>query len=274
MDRRSRLLPVVAWVLMVFVYLPLVVVVVYSLNSGGNLSWPPKGVSLRWFRLIFHEPAFRATLATSAWAALWTAIVASLIGTTAAFVITRRSTRVVRWLESSSRLPVMLPPLFIGIALVAAMKTFAIDPSIYTIIVGHVIITTPFVLLILTARLRNYDIAVEQAARDLGARPSMVLRRITFPLIVPSVLGAMVIAAAISFDEVLITNFTSGTRPTLPLFVLSRLRRTIDPSINAVATVLLLVPWTAVTLAFVSQRTRSRRGAGSRSDVTDLAGIG
>jgi ABC-type spermidine/putrescine transport system permease subunit II len=274
MDRRSRLLPIVAWALMVFVYLPLVVVVVYSLNSGGNLSWPPKGVSLRWFRLIFHEPAFRATLATSAWAALWTAIVAGLIGTTAAFVITRRSTRVVRWLESSSRLPVMLPPLFIGIALVAAMKTFAIDPSIYTIIVGHVIITTPFVLLILTARLRNYDIAVEQAARDLGARPSMVLRRITFPLIVPSVLGAMVIAAAISFDEVLITNFTSGTRPTLPLFVLSRLRRTIDPSINAVATVLLLVPWTAVTLAFVSQRTRSRRGAGARSDVTDLAGIG
>jgi spermidine/putrescine transport system permease protein len=90
----------------------------------------------------------------------------------------------------------------------------------------------------------------------------MVLRRITLPLIAPSVLGGMVIAFAISFDEVLITNFTSGTRQTLPLFVLSRLRRTIDPSVNAVATILLVVPWIAVTLLFVAQRRRAARHAG------------
>ena len=141
------------------------------------------------------------------------------------------------------------------------MKTFAIDPSMFTIVAGHVIITTPFVILIVASRLRNYDLAVEQAARDLGATPSMVLRRITLPLIGPSVLGAMVVAFAISFDEVLITNFTSGTRQTLPLFVLSRLRRTIDPSVNAVATILLVVPWLAVALAFIVQRRRSSRQA-------------
>ena len=87
----------------------------------------------------------------------------------------------------------------------------------------------------------------------------MVLRRITFPLIAPSILGAMVIAFAISFDEVLITNFTSGTTQTLPLFVLSRLRRTIDPSVNAVATILLLVPWIAVGLTLLWQRRRASR---------------
>jgi spermidine/putrescine transport system permease protein len=261
MNARSRVLTVICAALVVFIYLPLVVVVVYSLNSRANLSWPPHGLSLRWFKLIFGDPLFRSGLKTSAWAAACTAAVAAAIGSTAAFAISRRPSRLTRWLESGSRLPVMLPPLFIGISLVAAMKTFAIDPSIYSIIAGHVIVTTPFVILIVASRLRNYDLAVEQAARDLGAKPSMVLRRITFPLIGPSVLGAMVVAFAISFDEVLITNFTSGTRQTLPLFVLSRLHRTIDPSINAVATILLLVPWVAVGLAFLIQRRRASRQA-------------
>jgi len=259
--RRSRALTWIAALLMAFIYLPLVVVVVYGFNAGSNLSWPPQGVSLRWFRLIFGDPLFRSGLLTSVWAATATAIVAGAIGTTAAFAITRRSSRITRWLESGSRLPVMLPPLFIGISLVAAMKTFAIDPSMFTIVAGHVIVTTPFVILIVASRLRNYDLAVEQAARDLGATPSMVLRRITMPLIGPSVVGAMVVAFAISFDEVLITNFTSGTRQTLPLFVLSRLRRTIDPSVNAVATILLLVPWLAVGLLFIAQRRRASRQA-------------
>jgi spermidine/putrescine transport system permease protein len=263
---------VAAFALMVFVYLPLLVVVLYAFNSGSNLSWPPRGISLRWFHQILSEPAFRAGISTSAWAAVATAILAGLIGTMAAFALTRRPTRFTRWLESGSRLPVMLPPLFIGISLVAVMKTFAVDPSMWTIVAGHVIITTPFVVLIVGARLLNYDLALEQAARDLGARPTMVLRRITMPLIAPSVLGAMVIAAAISFDEVLITNFTSGTRQTLPLFVLSRLRRTIDPSVNAVATILLLMPWLAVTMAFILQRRRASRHA-VPVDVETLARV-
>lgn len=268
--RRPRLLTVLAFALIVFVYLPLLVVVLYALNSGSNLSWPPRGISLRWFHLIFTEPAFRAGLSTSAMAAGATAVLAGIIGTMAAFALTRRSTQFTRWLENGSRLPIMFPPLFIGISLVAVMKTFAVDPTMWTIVTGHLIITTPFVVLIVGARLRTYDLSLEQAARDLGARPTMVLRRITMPLIAPSILGAMVVAAAISFDEVLITNFTSGTRQTLPLFVLSRLRRTIDPSVNAVATVLLLVPWIAVGLAFVLQRRRSSRHA-VRAGVEDLA---
>ncbi len=258
MRRRSWVLTTVATLLLVFIYLPLLVVVLYGFNGGSNLSWPPQGFSLRWFRLIFGEDAFRSGLRVSATAALVTAAVAVAIGTAAAFAIARRSNRVTRWFESGSRLPVMLPPLFIGIALVAAMKTFAIDPSMLTIIAGHVIITTPFVILIVVSRLRNYDMTVEQAARDLGATPRMVLRRITLPLIAPAIFGATVIAFAISFDEVLITNFTSGTTQTLPLFVLSRLHRTIDPSVNAVATILLLVPWVVVGLALLWQRLGSR----------------
>jgi len=122
-------------------------------------------------------------------------------------------------------------------------------------------VTTPFVILIVGARLRNYDVTVEQAARDLGATPQTVMRRITLPLVAPSILGAMVVAFAISFDEVLITNFTSGTTQTLPLFVLSRLHRTIDPSVNAIAAILLLVPWLAVGVTLLWQRARASRSS-------------
>ena len=261
MNRGGRLLTIASSALVVFIYLPLVVVVLYGLNSGANLSWPPQGFSFRWFRLIFGEAQFRSGLRTSVIAAISTATVAGLIGTTAAFAITRRPSRLTTWVESGSRLPVMLPPLFVGISLVAAMKTFAIDPSMFTIVAGHVIVTTPFVILIVTARLRNYDVAVEQAARDLGARPSMVLRRITFPLIGPSDPGGDADRVRDLVRRGADHQLHLWHAGDASLFVLSRLRRTIDPSINAVATILLLVPWIAVGLAFVWQRRRSKRQA-------------
>ena len=117
---RSRLLTGVAAFLVCFIYLPLVVVVIYSVNSKSNLSWPPRGVSLRWFRLIFGDEAFLSGLKASATAAFATALVAGAVGTTAAFAFARRPSRLSSALESGSRIPVMLPPLFIGIALGAA----------------------------------------------------------------------------------------------------------------------------------------------------------
>jgi spermidine/putrescine transport system permease protein len=160
---------------------------------------------------------------------------------------------------------VLVPPLIMGLGLAAAMKWFGVDPSMYTIVAGHVVVTIPFVLLILVSRLRDYDVDLDPAARDLGATAGEVLRRVTWPLIAPSVWGAVVVAAAISMDEVLVTNFTSGTTATVPLFVLSRMRRTIDPSINVVATLLIVVPWVALLAWFLASR--SLRRAGSLQDI-------
>ena len=172
MRRRGFVLGSTTAALMAFMYLPLLVVVLFAFNAGANLSWPPQGLSLRWFRLIFGEDAFVSGLLTSVRAAAFTAAVAGIVGTTAAFAFVRRPSRFMRWLETGSRLPVMLPPLFMGIALAVAMKTFSIDPSLLTITAGHVVATTPFVILIVAARLRNYDVAIEQAAHELGCVPA------------------------------------------------------------------------------------------------------
>ncbi|OGO59566.1 MAG: hypothetical protein A2V85_06480 [Chloroflexi bacterium RBG_16_72_14] len=238
-------LAITCFVLIVFLYAPLLVATLYAFNSGNRLVWPPEGLSLRWFGHVFGDELFMKAFSTSMSAALITAVVSCSIGTIASLVFTRRSTRIARLVEALGRLPVMLPPLFIGIGFVALMKATTLSPSMTTIVAGHTIIVLPFVILIVAARLRTYEIEVEQAARDLGATPIQVIVRVTLPIIAPAIFGAFLVAFAFSFDELLITNFTSGTQSTVPIYVLGRLRRLVDPSANAVAVILLLIPWIA-----------------------------
>jgi spermidine/putrescine transport system permease protein len=231
--------------LMVFLYAPLVVAALYAFNSGSRLVWPPEGLSLRWFVTIFSDDLFQKAFMTSMVAALSSATIACVIGTVACLVFTRRTGRLTRLVEALGRLPVMLPPLFIGIGLVALMKATTFSPSMVTIVGGHIIVVIPFVILVVGARLRTYELEAEQAARDLGATPLQVIGRVTLPIIAPAVLGAFLVAFAFSFDEILITNFTSGTLSTVPIYVLGRLRRLVDPGANAVAVILLMIPWIA-----------------------------
>jgi ABC-type spermidine/putrescine transport system permease subunit II len=258
----GSILAVVCLVLLIFLYAPLAVAAIYAFNSEPRLAWPPTGFSLRWFGRVFEDDLFRAALLTSLQAAIVTAIVGSVIGTAAALVFSRRRSRAAQAVEALGRLPIMLPPLFIGIGVVAFMKLTALSPSLLTIVVGHTITVIPFVVLVVTARLRTYDVELELAARDLGASPAQVLRRITLPLIAPAILGAALVAFAFSFDEVLITNFTSGTQSTVPIYILGRLRRLVDPGANAVAVLLLLIPWIAFGLGSVVLRRATGTGLG------------
>ena len=244
--RQLRGLPwlaIVAVALMVFLYAPLAIAVLYAFNGEANLTWPPHGFSMRWFGRIFEDDLFRSAFVVSIQAAVLSSLVSTILGTTAAFVFTRRRSRVSSFVESAARLPVMLPPLFIGIGFVAMMTLLNASPSLLTIVLGHTVITVPFVITIVVARLRNFESEVEQAARDLGAGPWQALRRITLPILAPAIVGAVLLAFAFSFDEILVTNFTSGTQSTVPIYVLGRLRRYTDPGANAVATILLLIPW-------------------------------
>lgn len=229
--------------LILFLFAPLLVATLFAFNSGSNLTWPPQGLSLRWFEKVLADEGFRDAIVVSLEAAIATAAVASAIGTAAAFVFTRVRSRPARIVESLGRLPVMLPPLFIGIGLVALMKLLSFSPSMITIVIGHVIVSVPFVILVVVSRLRTYDTELELAARDLGATPREALMRVALPLVAPAIFGAALLAFSFSFDEILITNFTSGTQSTVPIYVLGRLRRVVDPGANAVAVILLLIPW-------------------------------
>lgn len=247
--RALRPLGIAVWVLIAFLYLPLVVVVIFAFNGGSNLSWPVQGLSLRWFQQIFADASFRSAFMASSEASLTVAVFCVAIATAAATLFVRYPGREARILEHLALLPAMMPPLFIGVALFATMALLAIGPGFPMIVFGQIIVTIPFVLAVVVARLRQFDADVEAAARDLGAGPAQTFARVTLPIIMPALLGAGLLAFAFSFDEVMITNFTGGMTTTLPLYTYSRLHRSIDPSINAVATLLLAIPWLAFLLA-------------------------
>jgi len=238
--------------LLVFLYAPLVVAVLFAFNSANSLTWPLQGLSLRWFELVFRTREFQAAMTTSFAAATITSILSTLMGAAAAVVFTRVRNRLSRSAEVLGRLPVMLPPLFMGIGLVALMKLASFTPSLLTIVVGHTLIVIPFVILVVVARLRTFDPELELAARDLGAEPGQVIRRITLPLVAPALFGAALLSFAWSFDETLVTNFTSGIQSTVPIYILGRLHRSADPGANAVAAILLVVPWVAFAIGHVA----------------------
>ena len=258
--RRPSLLQVVVFGLIAFLYLPLVVVALFAFNSQSNLSWPIHGIALRWFRVLFRDPNFSMAFRTSAEVAVVVAVTSSVIATAAALVFTRLRSRATRLIRALSLVPAMMPPLFMAIALFTAMDYFQIQPGFGPIVLGHLLIVIPFVLVVISSRLERFEPELEEAARDLGSGPAQTFRRITLPIILPAVAGAALLAFAFSFDEVLVTNFTSGTTTTLPVYVFSKLHRSIDPSINAVATLLMTVPWVALAIAVPLFRRAGRAG--------------
>lgn len=263
--RAPRPLTLLAIALIGFLYLPIAVVVLYAFNAGSNLNWPPEGLSLRWFDEMLSDPSFSAAFQTSVKVALLSTGIATTAAVLAALAFTRNRWWMTKGIESISRLPIMVPPLLIGVALLTTIAAMKMRLSLTTVVVGHVILIVPYVVVVVVARLRSFDLQLERAARDLGATPLVVVSRVTLPVIAPAVLGGALLAFGLSFDEIYVTSFTAGGDPTLPLFVLSKLRRIVDPTINAVATVMLVIPWVALGLSalIMGRSLRPRRGANS-----------
>lgn len=247
-------LALTVWLLMLFLFAPLIVAALYAFSTKPILSWPFEGWSLQWFEKLFGDKLFRQALVTSTQVAVTSAIIATAIGTAAALVFTRVNSRLSGSTEALSRLPVMLPGLFIGIGFVALMILARFSPGWPVIVAGHVVVAIPWVIIVVGARLRTYDVELEAAARDLGAGPIQVVRRVMLPILAPAIVGASLLAFAWSFDETLITNFTAGQDITIPLYILARLRRTVDPTGNAVGVFLLLIPWLSFALAAIVLR--------------------
>jgi spermidine/putrescine transport system permease protein len=261
--RRLPWVAIVSVGLMIFLYAPLAVSVLYAFNGGSNLTWPPQGLSLRWFLLVAQDSMFRNAFWVSVEVATVASLVATVLGTAAAVAFTRSRSRWSRLVEALGRLPIMLPPLFIGIGFVALMNVTGIGPSFGMIVLGHIVYVVPWVIVILSARLLTFEVELEEAGRDLGAGPFETMRRVTLPILAPAIVGAILLTFAWSFDELLITNFTSGVTSTVPIYVMGRLRRVADPGANAVATVLLLIPWGA----FAAGALILRRNGGSIAEI-------
>lgn len=267
MTVRSRGALAITIAALLFLYVPLVVVVLFSFHNTGSLSLPFTGFSLRWYRFVLSDPGFRSALENSLFVAAWTSAVTLVLGTLASFGLARTRSRLRGPLALLFFLPITLPGLFIGLAMLVFFVRTNLNLSLTTVVIAHCVYVFPYFLLIAIAALERLDPALEEAAADLGANGWLRFWRVTMPQIWPLLAGATCLAFALSFDEFVITFFVIGPDGTLPLYIWSQLRRTVDPSINVVSTLLMTVTLVLWLAAFLFALRAARRRAASGDEL-------
>jgi len=204
-----------------------------------------------WYREAFNKGILWPALENSVRIAAGTALMSALLGMPAAFALTRYGFRFRKALRVILSIPISMPTLLIGISLLSFFAFFSISRSLITVIIGHVVYCVPYMVLAVSARLQEFDFTVEEAAHDLGATPFRTFRMIIFPLIRPTIVGAMLLIFSLSFNMFVITYFNIGAQSTLPMVIWSMLRPGIDPSLNALATMVIAV---SIGLLFLANR--------------------
>jgi putative spermidine/putrescine transport system permease protein len=234
---------------LLFLFAPLLTVVVFSFNTTRNPGLPLEGLTLHWYVEVLERPEFWRILKTSLTIAGVTVLGGIVIGVPAAFALARRNFSLRHFLNLLVYGPMAMPGVVIGVALLTTFIFVDIRLGIETTQAAHILLVLPFIVLIVRARLDKLDRRLEEAGRDLGASPRRVFRTITLPLIASSLLGAGILAAAVSMDELLVTNFTIGAEATLPVWIASQMRSGLTPSINAIAVMTLLGSLLLIALA-------------------------
>jgi spermidine/putrescine transport system permease protein len=229
-----------SWTVLVyaFLYLPLGVLVLMSLNDSTILSLPFKGATLDWYRLTFGDRAIQQTLINSLKVASSATVLATGFGLLSAFAIYRYQFFGKNTFRIALNLPILLPGIVTGVAMLAYFSDLGLELSLLTVILGHAVFGIPVALGPILTRLTQFPRSLEEAAYDLGARPSEVFRDVIFPYIRSAVISGALLAFTLSFDEVVVTIFLTGRDNTLPMEIWGRLRTNITPEIAAIATLI------------------------------------
>jgi spermidine/putrescine transport system permease protein len=243
-----------------FLYAPILVLFVFSFNDSEVPSFPLSGFTLHWYHQFIENGDLRASLWTSAIIAAATSIGAVILGVLSSIALTRRFFRGKPVVSALLLSPLVIPYLVFGIALLLLFHTIGISRGVPTVVIGHIVITLPYTILVLVPRLEQIEESLEEAAYDLGANRIETFRLVTFPLILPAVVSALLIAFTTSFDEYAVASFLVGTRSTFPIYLYSALRFPSQlPQVIAVAVVVLFVSLTVVVAAEVGRRIAEAR---------------
>jgi len=244
----------------VFLYAPILILLVFSFNSAELPSFPLSGFTLHWYREFITNTDLRAALETSAIIAALSSIGAVFLGTLASIALARRRFRGKAIASAFLLSPLVIPFVVFGISLLLLFHQLGIPRSILTVVIGHIVISLPYTILVLVPRLEQIDASLEEAAYDLGASHLRTFRSVTFPLILPAVVSAFLIAYTTSFDEYAVASFVVGSRVTFPIYLYSALRFPSQlPQVIAVAVVVLSVSLVVVIAAEVWRRSAERK---------------
>jgi spermidine/putrescine transport system permease protein len=244
LSTRSRIaraaLSTYAILIYVFLFGPIVLLVLFSFNANRYGTFPITGWTLTWYRQAFNDYQVHDAVSTTLKVGLQVTLLSTIVGTAAAFPLVRSRLPFREGIRIIFILPIMIPGLLIGVSLLVLFtSTFHWTLSPETAVIGQAVYTTPFVILLVAARLQGFDSALERAAADLGANAFQCLRRVILPLILPAILAGALFAFTLSLDEFIITYFLIGGHNTLPIFIYTQVKFGITPEVNAVASMLL-----------------------------------
>ncbi len=232
-----------------FLYLPIAVLILFSFNAARQTAvW--SGFTLDWYRKALGNDVLLHSVRNSLVVALATTAIATAIGTLAALALARYEFRGRPGTQALLYLPVVIPEIVLGAALVTFFGAVELRLSLLTVVLAHVVFSVSYVAIVVRARLAGLDPALEEAARDLGAGPFETFRRVTLPLALPGILASSLLVFTLSIDDYVITSFVAGVgASTLPLHIYSMLKVGVTPEINAISTLLLAATLVPIILA-------------------------
>jgi spermidine/putrescine transport system permease protein len=221
---RSSGLLAYAMIYVAFLYAPILLLPLFSFNDSVFITFPLSGFTLRWYREMAADQAMQAAL----WNSLTVGVVASLgstiLGLFTAKALSRGPLPGRALLLGFAGLPLFIPEIVLGIALLLLVTTIGVPLSLISVMIGHVLVCLPFAVAVLMARFEGFDPSLEEASRDLGEDGWMTFWRVTFPLVLPGIVASLLLTFIVSFDDFMIAFFLSGTDATLPVYIWGELR--------------------------------------------------
>ena len=249
----------------IFLYLPIITLVIFSFNDSKLVTvW--SHASLRWYNALMHDSDLISAVFLSLEIAFLSALMSVFFGTFTAFSLHRyRRFRGRTLLSSMASAPLVMPDVIVGLSLLLMLVSIQHwlgfpQRGLFTILLGHALLGTAYATVVVTSRLREMDSKLEEAAMDLGCKPFQVFTLVTFPLLIPALVSAFLLTFTLSFDDVVLSSFLSGPGySTMPMVIFSRARLGLNPTINAVATVTIVVVTIAVIASSIYQSRQERK---------------
>lgn len=253
-------LPIYAVLYIAFLYLPVLLLPIFSVNTAATPRFPLQGLTLKWYQDLPRTPALLDAAWNSLVVATSAAVLATIFGICAARAITRYRFPGRGPVNALIMAPLVLPEVIIAVSLLIVLLQLGLSLSLFTVVLGHVLVCIPYSMTVLTAGFEGFDRSLEEASADLGETAFGTFRRVTLPMVMPAVISSLLVSFTISLDEFIMAFFLTGTEVTLPVYIWGQLRFAAKlPSVLALGTLLLVGSFILLSIAELLRRRAERR---------------
>ena len=243
-----------------FLYLPVLLLPLFSFNDSATPNFPLSGFTWKWYEGLLNTPAMLDAASNSAMVGASAAMISTVLGICAARAMTRYRFRGQKPMSALIMAPLVLPEIIIAVALLLVMLRLGLELSLLTVVLGHVLVCVPYSVTVLIAGFEGFDRSLEEASTDLGETAMGTFRRVTLPMVAPAIVSSLLVSFTISLDEFILAFFLTGTDATLPVYIWGQLRFAARlPGVLALGTVMLVLSFILLTMAEIYRRRAARR---------------